>query len=577
MRATRIGRPVLAACIVVGMLVGCTGRNEQPEPEAEQPDVPEIARGTVGSYVRFTSIRSTQVIGYGLVIGLNNTGSQGVPFQSLRSRLLREMWRAGVEDGSKILDSRNTAAVLVSGTIMPFHTEGSRFDVSVTALQGTQTTSLEGGTLMKTRLAPLIRDPKGRSVMGAYTALAHGPIVVSATARSEREKQLLDKRQGLIVGGGRFSGDRKITCELLDANLRSCLLVEQTINARFPRAAAAKSRQVYTSEAFVPEPGRETGVGEPPGSEPKPVEPPPKETQYYVELSVPPRFAGRWLHFTQVVASLYIDRREAAVQARAQYLIDTLRDDEERVTACYGLEAIGKPCIGLLVPLLADDDRTVRTAAASVLIALGDSRGTNVLVENARDPDSPQRLGAIHALGRSTEPVAVSTLHDLTGSPDVETRYAAYASLRGIRDQTVVDSVDQIHNVKRFAIDTVRTKGPPMIIAQAAGDPRLVFFGSDIRFRPPIFFDEGRYWAIADTGARQISIMPPKPAPRRPLISKEFKIDMNVLDYVILMDQLGATYPDVLNRLQEADRLGRLTADFELRTAPPAVTERTLD
>lgn len=559
---------VLAALASAG---GCR-RKDLPEPEP-MPPVPEIARGTIGSYVRFTSLRAESVAGYGVVIGLNGTGSKDMP-ANLRRKLMREMYRAGLDDAQKILDSPNTAAVLVSGMVMPFHSRGSRFDVQVSALEGTQTTSLEGGTLVRTTLAPLIRDLDDRMVLGAPVAVAHGPVLVRAAARSEREAQLLDLKKGIIVGGGRFSGDREIIMELIDPNLRMCLLIEQTINARFPRCAKAKSRQLYTAEAFRPEPGEEW----PDPKSSLEVEPPPKETQYYLSLKAPPEYAGRWTHFMQVIASTPLDRREAAVNQRIRLLIDKLRDDEERVTACYGLEAIGNASIPPLVALLNDPQRAVRVAAASVLIALGDARGTDVLIQTARDPESAERLAAIYALGRTIEPKAAQTLQELTGNIDLETRFAAYESLRSMPHQSVVENVDQAHGVRQFGIDLVHCDGPALIVAQAVGDPRLVFFGDAIRFKTPIFFDEGRYWAIADTGAETLTIMPPKPEPRRPLIQNELHIQLNVLDYVILMDRLGASYPEVLDRLTNADRLGQMTAGFELRRAPAsAPIERRLE
>jgi len=573
----RTGRPWHRALplVLLAFVGSCNGPERKDDPEA-LPPVPEIARGTVGAYVRFSNIRTTPVVGYGLVIGLEGTGSQTMP-ANLRRRLLREMYRGGISDreATKILESPNTAACLVRGTVMPFHTRGSRFDVEVIALPGTQTKSLKGGTLVKTGLGPIVRDVKRRQVMGSAVGVAHGPVVVGAAAGLESKTRRTDPRRGRVIGGGRFRGDRRLTLELRDPNLRMCLLLEEAINSRFPRSARADSRQIIGREAF--EPATEPDPG-------RPTERVPKETQYLLILTVPRAYAERWLHFAQVVASLYLDTRRESIELRVRYLIAKLRDPELRVSACYGLEALGQTSVEPLASVLNDADRDVRISAASVLSALGDPRGTPVLVTAARDRTCPQRTAAIGALGRASDPTALQTLTDLAAAGDLPVRLAAYEALRRMPNQAVVEHIDRIvlrdqqYEFRRFGIDLVHTKGAPLIVANAANDPRLIFFGDDVRFKPPIFFDEGRYWAIAKEHDTVITVQPRKPEPRRPLLRAPIEIPLDVLYYVVVMDKLGATYPDVLDRLQKAEDLGRITGRFILRKPEPEpVRERRLE
>ena len=168
-----------AALLVLAAAVAATAdgcemfRRARP---AAPPALPEIARGTVSAYVRFSSINPIRVMGYGVVNYLRATGSKDMP-TSIRDRLLREMRRAGISDAEAILNSGNAAAVLVRGVIQPYHSRGSRFDVEVAALEGTQTTSLEGGVLMRTMLAPPLSDAEGQPPMGAPMAVAHGPMI----------------------------------------------------------------------------------------------------------------------------------------------------------------------------------------------------------------------------------------------------------------------------------------------------------------------------------------------------------------------------------------------------------------
>jgi flagellar P-ring protein precursor FlgI len=95
-------------------------------------------------------VRQNQLIGYGLVVGLNGTGDSlnNSPFtkQSLQAMLER----LGVNIRGASLRTGNVAAVMVTGNLPPFGTQGTRMDVTVSALGDSK--SLQGGTLLVTPL-----------------------------------------------------------------------------------------------------------------------------------------------------------------------------------------------------------------------------------------------------------------------------------------------------------------------------------------------------------------------------------------------------------------------------------------
>lgn len=95
-------------------------------------------------------VRENQLVGYGLVVGLNGTGDSlnAAPFtkQSLQSMLER----LGVNTRGANLRTKNVAAVMVTANLPPFGTQGTRIDVTVSALG--DATSLQGGTLIVTPL-----------------------------------------------------------------------------------------------------------------------------------------------------------------------------------------------------------------------------------------------------------------------------------------------------------------------------------------------------------------------------------------------------------------------------------------
>src|SRR3954470_794735 len=95
-------------------------------------------------------VRQNQLIGYGLVVGLNGTGDtlNNIPFT--RQSLQAMLERLGVNIRGQTLRTGNVAAVMVTANLPPFGTQGTRIDVTASALGDTK--SLQGGTLLVTPL-----------------------------------------------------------------------------------------------------------------------------------------------------------------------------------------------------------------------------------------------------------------------------------------------------------------------------------------------------------------------------------------------------------------------------------------
>jgi flagellar P-ring protein precursor FlgI len=133
------------------------------------------AEPRIKDLVDFEGIRENQLVGYGLVVGLNGTGDslRNAPFtqQSLQAMLER----LGVNTRDTNLNTANVAAVMVTGNLPPFSTQGTRMDVSVSALGDAE--SLQGGMLLVTPL---------HGADGEVYAVAQGPVAV-AGFRAEGE------------------------------------------------------------------------------------------------------------------------------------------------------------------------------------------------------------------------------------------------------------------------------------------------------------------------------------------------------------------------------------------------------
>jgi flagellar P-ring protein precursor FlgI len=130
--------------------------------------IPAGATSRIKDIADFEGVRENQLVGYGLVVGLNGTGDtlNNAPFtrQSLRAMLER----LGVNTPSAELRTANVAAVMVTANLPAFATQGTRIDITVSALGDAD--SLQGGTLLVT---PLL------GADGEVYAIGQGPVAIA--------------------------------------------------------------------------------------------------------------------------------------------------------------------------------------------------------------------------------------------------------------------------------------------------------------------------------------------------------------------------------------------------------------
>ena len=155
----------------------------------------------------FKGVRSNQLVGYGLVVGLNGTGdSTSVEF-TIRS-IANMLERMGINvPRERILMTRpkNVAAVMVTATLAPFSAVGNRIDVSVSSIG--DSTNLAGGTLLMT---PLV-GPDRQVYAVAQGAVATGGFAVSGASGSSVQKN--HPTAGLISKGALIEKEVPVTLE----------------------------------------------------------------------------------------------------------------------------------------------------------------------------------------------------------------------------------------------------------------------------------------------------------------------------------------------------------------------------
>lgn len=196
--------------------------------------VPEIADAQsvrIKDLVEFDGVRGNDLVGYGLVVGLNGTGDglRNAPYtEEIMTNILE---RLGVNVTGEQFRPRNVAAVIVTASLPAFARSGGRIDVTVSAIGDAD--SLLGGTLVMTPLT---------AADGDIYAVAQGTIIAGGVAARGGGAEVVEgvPTAGVIPAGGRverevafdFSEMTQIRLALREPDFTTAARVEQAINQR---------------------------------------------------------------------------------------------------------------------------------------------------------------------------------------------------------------------------------------------------------------------------------------------------------------------------------------------------------
>lgn len=201
------------------------------------PFVVQAGTVRVKDLVEFDGVRGNDLVGYGLVVGLNGTGDglRNAPFtEEIMTNLLE---RLGVNVTGEDFRPKNVAAVFVTAALPPFARTGGKVDVTVSAIGDAK--SLLGGTLVMTPL---------NGADGEIYAVAQGTIIaggISVEGQASRVVQGVPTA-GVIPSGARverevdfdFTRMTTIRLALRTPDFTTAERIERAINREFGRQAA---------------------------------------------------------------------------------------------------------------------------------------------------------------------------------------------------------------------------------------------------------------------------------------------------------------------------------------------------
>lgn len=187
--------------------------------------------------VEFDGVRGNDLIGYGLVVGLNGTGDgiRNAPFtEEIMTNILE---RLGVNVSGEQYRPENVAAVFVTSSLPPFARAGSQINVTVSAIG--DASSLLGGTLVMTPLTAadgeIYAVAQGSVIAGGASAEGNGAAVVQGVPTS-----------GSIPSGARVEREvdfdldtlASVRLALRSPDFTTAARIERAINENFGRSVA---------------------------------------------------------------------------------------------------------------------------------------------------------------------------------------------------------------------------------------------------------------------------------------------------------------------------------------------------
>ena len=204
----------------------------------------------VKDLVDIEGVRDNMLVGYGLVVGLNGTGDslRNAPFTQLSIQTMLE--RMGVNTSGQQMQTKNTAAVMVTANLPPFSGAGSRIDISVSAMGDAK--SLQGGTLLVTPLfgadGNIYALGQGPVAIGGFSAQGQGASVTRGVPTAGRiaNGAIIERETGF-----KLASETNLHLSLRNPDLTTATRIANAVN-HYLGSAVATANDPATVSLQVP-------------------------------------------------------------------------------------------------------------------------------------------------------------------------------------------------------------------------------------------------------------------------------------------------------------------------------------
>jgi flagellar basal body P-ring protein FlgI len=556
-------RAALLGCAVNTLLVRSALAGDKPKIPRLDKETPPKPDETVGDVGFIRSGETIKVEGVGLVIGLNNTGSNPEP-SIWRTQLLDQMRKAQVPDAESWLESPTTSLVIVRAFLPVGLTTKDRIDVEMGLTPASTTTSLEGGHLLTSELK-VSEIIEGNSHEGQTMAEAGGSVLLGSLAQPG------DTRTGRILGGCRPKRDLPYQLVLKPERqgFRTASLLQTVINKRF--YARKATEQVGLAEAKKPE---------------------------LIVLKVPQVYHQNQQRYFQVIQRMPLVDTADLRAARQVKWAKELLDPPTAGNAALCLEGIGRNTTPILQEGLKSSNAQVRFFAAEALAYLNDPAGSEVLAQTA--VELPEfRAHALAALAAMDHSASILRLRELMAQADPKIRYGAFNALRSfdgyeqqlgrvplmrnrpseadhsdaaaLRIRSAASSRPKVADP--FELYLVDCEGPPLVHVARTRRCEVVVFGKHQRLETPLVL--GGAGPILLNAADQDRVVHISRINDAEVGAAESHVESSpeLGEVIRNVANLGASYAEVLEILRAADRQKNLQGPLVVDAVPGVSTD----
>lgn len=583
-----------AGLTLCGALIAGCSSNPQKGPREVKPtftDAPRVLRGTIGYETSLRRAEPAYISGYGLVVGLDGTGSTTVP-ENVAATMEKEiLTMASDEVGAfintpfegmsprEVIRHPDTAVVLVEGVVPSGAPAGTQFDVRVRALSGSTAESLEGGKLWTTRLQLGMASTLG-GLQTSTIGEARGEVFVNPFAEPGAPTEI-NTRIGRVLGGGRVIDPLPLE-----------LLLETPLHSR----AQAITRAINESYLFLDGPNGQGSTAR-------------GRDDQVIQVFAPPAYKDRFDEFVQLLLHTPVNQDYPDQLAR-RYTQSMVADPSSVDQLSWALRAIGPRSIPYVRDMYEFSEQAPRIAALRAGAHLGDTRATAYLEQIAFDELSRNRIEAIELLGVASGHGSIErTLHELLEEEEELTiRTAAYEALmeraRRYRLERLIASnasrpasqrasleqlayyaesviprgnpqgIERINVRDRFQIDIVPF-GDPLIYVTQQGTPRIAIIGVNTQLVTPLFVSawSDRFIMTAANQGDEVRLRY-ETSGNGPILTNRMGTELvELIKYMArgasatdIRPGLGFTYSEVVGALAAIEAAGGTQAAFATET-----------
>ncbi len=447
-------------------------------------EVPNMLRGTIKQHVALMGYNRTYndtyepvtASGYGIVVGLNGTGSNEMPPQ-VRAHLLADLARRGLGESTRgwgnlspteLLESKDTAVVIVKavipqaasgrkparGDVTADHPslKGTTFDVHVVAEPSSGTTSLEDGVLLPTLLR--LGQLRTGKTQAREVATASGNLFINPFADSRIVgRDSIHRNAGRILDGGEVLHNMPMRLVLIEPSHARAAMIQTSVNRSFP-------------EEFGQDGPTAHGMSD-----------------EQIEIRVPPSWKDNVHVFIDLLTHITMrleNPESTSLKIKRLLLQDPSPKNADAAT--WRWRSIGNRSLAVVRKLYDYPDELPRIAALRAGGGLGDPVAVPYLIEMAKSEGGlGTRLDAIDLLREMPTDFRIETgLRPLLDSSDLEVRLRVIETLAKRNDAVLRKFAVN----KKFDLILVPSKHNLVYVTQT-GWPQIILTG-DIQIERPL-------------------------------------------------------------------------------------------